>query len=111
MVRPRAAGGRELALIEALLERFPQGPDVLAGPGDDAAVVRGRGFAVTSVDAIVQNVHFRLGEGRYDCRDVGHKALASALSDLAAMGVPPGEAYVVLGIPPAFSQADALALG
>ncbi len=31
---------------------------------------------------------------------IGHKALAAALSDLAAMGAEPGEAYVVLGIPP-----------
>ncbi|HEV7884316.1 MAG TPA: thiamine-phosphate kinase, partial [Solirubrobacteraceae bacterium] len=42
--------------------------------------------------------------------DAGHRALAGALSDLAAMGADPGEAYVVLGLPPGFARADALAL-
>jgi thiamine-monophosphate kinase len=80
------------------------------GSGDDAAVVRARRLAVTSVDAVVQDVHFRLGSSGISPREVGARALASALSDVAAMGAEPGEAYAALGIPAAFAQADALEL-
>jgi len=82
---------------------------VLVGSGDDAAVVRARALAVTSTDAMVDGVHFRLGTTA-SAADAGHRALAGALSDLAAMGADPGEAYVVLGLPPAFARADAIAL-
>ena len=82
---------------------------MLVGSGDDAAVVRARALAVTSVDAMVDGVHFRLGVTA-SAADAGHRALAGALSDLAAMGADPGEAYVVLGLPPGFARADALAL-
>jgi thiamine-monophosphate kinase len=60
--------------------------------------VRARPFAVTSVDAMVEGVHFRLDWA--SGADVGHRALAAALSDLAAMGAEPGEAYVALVLPP-----------
>jgi thiamine-monophosphate kinase len=76
-----------------------RGDRVETGSGDDAAVVRADDRAVVSVDAIVEGVHFDLET--YSYADVGHKALATALSDLAAMGVGPGEAYVVLGVPEA----------
>lgn len=79
------------------------------GSGDDAAVVRARPLSVTSTDAMVDGVHFRLG-ATASAADAGHRALAGALSDLAAMGADPGEAYVVLGLPPAFTRADAIAL-
>jgi thiamine-monophosphate kinase len=66
--------------------------------GDDAAVVRaGGGYAVTSVDAMVDGVHFR--GAQLGPEEIGHRAIAAALSDLAAMGAGGGEAYVVLGIP------------
>jgi thiamine-monophosphate kinase len=71
---------------------------VLRSVGDDAAVVRARGHAVTSVDMMVDGVHFRSGQLTGD--EIGHRALAAALSDLAAMGAEPGEAYVALGLPP-----------
>lgn len=101
----------ELSLIEALARRLPSGgPRVLTGVGDDAAVVIARPVCVTSVDAIVQDVHFQLGEGRFSHADVGFKALGSALSDLAAMGVEPGEAYLVLGASPDLCEQDALAV-
>ena len=63
--------------------------------GDDAAVVRARPVCVTSVDAMVEGVHFRLREGWATPAEVGRRALAGALSDLAAMGADPGEAYLV----------------
>jgi thiamine-monophosphate kinase len=78
--------------------------------GDDAAVVRSRPVCVTSVDAMIEGVHFRLSEGWSTPGEVGHRALAGALSDLAAMGADPGEAYLVLGLPPGFSEEQALQL-
>jgi thiamine-monophosphate kinase len=80
------------------------------GIGDDAAVVRARPVCVTSLDAMVDGVHFRLGEGWATPGEVGHRALAGALSDLAAMGADPGEAYLMLGLPADFGEERALEL-
>jgi thiamine-monophosphate kinase len=100
----------ELDLIRALRERFgPPPARVIVGSGDDAAVVRARPLSVTSTDAMVDGVHFCLG-ATASAGDAGHRALAAALSDLAAMGADPGEAYVVLGIPAGFGDAAALEL-
>src|SRR5919199_1164665 len=85
-----------------------RGKRVVYASGDDAAVVRAGGAAVTSVDAIVEGVHFE--RATHSPGDVGHKALAAALSDLAAMGAAPGEAYVVLAAPSSFAEADAVEL-
>jgi thiamine-monophosphate kinase len=71
--------------------------------GDDAAVVRARPLAVTSIDTIVDGVHFSLDT--HAPADVGWKALATALSDLAAMGAQAGEAYVSLVLPAGFQDA------
>ena len=100
----------ELELIAAI-ERMlrVRGAALLRGPGDDAAVVRAAGgVAVTSIDAMVEDVHFKLST--HSPGDVGHRALAAALSDLAAMGARPGEAYVALGLPPGFGEKAALEL-
>lgn len=103
--------GAELSLIDALARRLPNlGPRVIAGVGDDAAVVLAKPVSLTSVDALVQDVHFRLGEGRFSHADVGFKALATALSDMAAMGVQAGEAYLVLGAPAGLTQEQALSV-
>jgi thiamine-monophosphate kinase len=83
---------------------------VLRGIGDDATVVRARPLCVTSVDAMIEGVHFRLGEEWMTPRQVGGRALAAALSDLAAMGAEAGEAYLVLGLPPGFTERQALEL-
>jgi thiamine-monophosphate kinase len=91
-------------------ERFGAPPQrVVVGSGDDAAVVRARALSVTSTDAMIDGVHFRLGITA-SAADAGHRALAAALSDLAAMGADPGEAYVVLGLPTGFGDEQALAL-
>jgi thiamine-monophosphate kinase len=101
---------QELPLIEAIARAIAgEAPGrLVVGSGDDAAVVRARPYAVTSIDAMVDGVHFRLGQA--SPADAGHRALAGALSDLAAMGADAGEAYVALGLPPAFPQDDALAV-
>jgi thiamine-monophosphate kinase len=108
---PEGPGAGELELIAAF-ERLmrPRSDRIVRWVGDDAAVVRSRPFAVTSVDAMVEGVHFRLGSPQATAADAGHRALAAALSDLAAMGADAGEAYVALGVPPYVSAADVLAL-
>jgi thiamine-monophosphate kinase len=88
----------EFELLARIRERLPlTGPQVRLGSGDDAAVTVPGGATATSVDALVDGVHFR--REHTTLGQIGHKALATALSDLAAMGAEPGEAYVVLGIP------------
>lgn len=67
-------------------------------------------MSVTSVDAMIDGVHFRLRDGWATPGEVGHRALAGALSDLAAMGADPGEAYLVLGLPAGFGEHSALEL-
>jgi thiamine-monophosphate kinase len=90
----------ELSLIAAFEELLrPRSPRIIRWVGDDAAVVRARPIAVTSVDAMVDGVHFRLDHPGVTPADAGHRALAAALSDLAAMGADAGEAYVALGVP------------
>jgi thiamine-monophosphate kinase len=100
----------ELSLIAAIERALAErGGRVLRGPGDDAAVVRAAGaVAVTSIDTMVEGVHFKLST--HSAADVGHKALAAALSDLAAMGARTGEAYVALGVPSDFPEQQALEL-
>src|SRR3954451_20640182 len=88
----------ELELIRTFQRILGERGDRLElGSGDDAAVVRGDDRSVVSVDAVVEGVHFELATHSY--ADVGYKALATALSDLAAMGVSPSEAYVAMGVP------------
>jgi len=99
----------EFELLAKLRERLPEaGPQVKLGSGDDAAVTVPDGATATSVDAIIEGVHFRREEAGLEV--VGRKALATALSDLAAMGAGAGEAYVVLGAPADLSEGDFLAL-
>ncbi|HEY1566360.1 MAG TPA: thiamine-phosphate kinase [Solirubrobacteraceae bacterium] len=103
---------RELELItqleQVLAPRGGLGATVLRWLGDDAAVVRGRGYAVTSVDTVVDGVHFR--SGQLTPAEIGHRALGSALSDLAAMGARPGEAYLALCLPAGTEIESTLAL-
>ena len=89
---------RELELIEALEQVLGRSSArTVRGRGDDAAVVRARPYSVTSVDAMVDGVHFLSAE--LTPEEIGHRALAGALSDLAAMGAEAGEAYLALGLP------------
>ena len=95
----------EFELLARIRERLPApGPRLIIGMGDDAAVTVPGGATATSVDAIVDGVHFR--RELASLAQIGRKALATALSDLAAMGAEPGEAYVVLGLPPSGLDED-----
>jgi thiamine-monophosphate kinase len=91
----------ERRLIEAIQQAIAdRSGRLVRWSGDDAAVVRARPLAVTSIDTVVDGVHFSLAT--HTPVDVGWKALATALSDIAAMGAEPGEAYVSLVLPAGF---------
>ncbi len=106
-------GGRreapgEFELIARLTRALPiAGEGVRLGPGDDAALLRppaGEDLAAT-VDAVVEGVHF---DARFRAEDVGWKALAVNLSDLAAMGARPLWALLALAFPRETSAARVL---
>jgi thiamine-monophosphate kinase len=100
----------EFELLALLRERLPAaGPQVRLGSGDDAAVTVPAGATATSVDALVEGVHFRRETA--SLRQIGRKAISTALSDLAAMGAAPGEAYVWLGAPEGMGEPELLELG
>jgi thiamine-monophosphate kinase len=96
-----------IAAIEATLT--DRSGRLVRWTGDDAAVTRARPFAVTSIDTVVDGVHFE--RGTHGPRDIGWKALATALSDLAAMGAEAGEAYVSVVLPKGFVDALELVAG
>jgi thiamine-monophosphate kinase len=99
----------EFELLARIRERLPvAGPRVRLGSGDDAAITVPGGATATSVDALVEGVHFQ--RDRATLAQIGHKALATALSDLAAMGAEAGEAYVALGVPPDLDEDGCLEL-
>ena len=99
----------EFELLARVRERLPPpGPRVLIGSGDDAAVTVPGGATATSVDALVDGIHFHRASATP--AQIGRKALATALSDLAAMGAEAGEAYVAVGIPPDLDEDACLEL-
>lgn len=106
-------GVGEDALVRRITETLPTGAGVIAGAGDDCAVLEpaARGEVVfLKTDCIVQDVHFTL---ETEPARVGHKAMARVISDIAAMGGTPRHALVTLIMPPstALSYVDGLYAG
>ncbi len=89
----------EFDLIELIRQRTAQSrDDVRLGIGDDAALLAvpaGQELAV-AIDTLVDGVHFPRGTA---AADIGWKALAVNLSDLAAMGASPAWALLALTLP------------
>jgi thiamine-monophosphate kinase len=99
----------EFGLIDAVVARFPQGPNVLVGPGDDAAVIGfADGRAVATTDFMIESTHFRRAWS--PPYDVGRKAAARNLSDVAAMGGRASALLVSLAAPSDLDVAWVLAL-
>jgi len=92
----------ELELIARLTRSLPANASVVAGAGDDCAVLDcgqpGR-YLLFKTDAVVQGVHFT-AEARPE--QIGHKALGRCLSDIAAMAGRPLAALVTLALPDNF---------
>ena len=91
----------EFGLIERLtrIVGAEGSPDLIVGPGDDAAVWRvGSEYLIATTDAMVEGIHFLPERARWE--DIGWKALAASLSDIAAMGGRPLFALVTLALPP-----------
>ncbi|MCL4846694.1 MAG: thiamine-phosphate kinase [Acidobacteria bacterium] len=97
---PTIADLGEHALVARIAARVPAPPPfVTLGIGDDAAIVEPvpRRLEVLTTDALVEDVHFT--RALSSPTDVGHKALAVNLSDLAAMGATPRVALLSLALP------------
>jgi thiamine-monophosphate kinase len=93
--------GREFDTIRALMARWG---DLVADIGDDAAVLPPvRGVHVISTDACVEDVHFR--RSWITPREIGVRAAAAALSDLAAMGATAGQVLVAFVVPEPWQDA------
>jgi thiamine-monophosphate kinase len=99
----------EFGLIERLVARLgAPGEGVILGPGDDAAAVRAGATVLATADLLLEGRHFDFAFSTP--ADVGWKALATNVSDIAAMGGVPRYALVSLGAPAATPVATLEAL-
>ena len=88
----------EWGVIAALKARMPAGPLTSVGIGDDAAVVAApSGSVVAAVDLLIEGRHFRRDWS--SAYDVGVKAAARSLADIAAMGAVNTALLVALAVP------------
>src|SRR5262249_50931006 len=89
----------EFAFIDWIRGRTPGSPHVLVGPGDDAAVLQWpeASRCLVTTDMLLDGSCFRLSET--GPRQVGRKAMAVHLSDIAAMAGRPLAAVVAVGLP------------
>jgi len=88
----------EVALIAAVTARLGTTSAVLLGPGDDAAVVAAPdGRVVATTDMLVEGRHFKRDWS--SAADVGVRAAAANLADVAAMGAVPTALLVGLAVP------------
>lgn len=92
-------------LIEAEAKDGQAWQDLVLGIGDDAAVWRcPSGCQLATIDALVQDVHFKLNLTSWE--ELGWKSLAVNISDIAAMGGLPRYALVSLALPPDIEVTD-----
>lgn len=92
----------EFDLIQLLTRNLPANASVIAGPGDDCAVLDlglADRWVLFKTDAVVEGVHFT---PKTPPERIGHKAMARCLSDIAAMAGTPGSALVTLALPREF---------
>jgi len=95
----------EFELIQSLTRSVPTNKSVVAGPGDDCAILDlglPDRLLLFKTDAIVEGIHFAAEDPP---EKIGHKALARCLSDVAAMAGTPTAALITLGLPREFVPA------
>ena len=103
----------EFELIARLTRSLPANDSVVVGAGDDCAVldvgIPGR-LLLFKCDAVVEGIHFT---PQTPPEQIGHKALARCLSDIAAMAGTPTSALVTLALPDKFDvkQVEAIYAG
>jgi thiamine-monophosphate kinase len=91
----------EFGFIERIAARFQDlSSDGWLGIGDDCAIIpyNGKEDYVITTDLLIEDIHFL--KNRITPQQLGHKALAVSLSDIAAMGAEPLGSFLSLGIPP-----------
>ena len=95
---PRLAELSEGRILRSILSRTTPGAHTLLGPGDDAAVIAApSGSVVATTDTLVHGPDFRLAWS--SGHDLGWKAAAVNLADVAAMGARPTALLVALAVP------------
>src|SRR2546421_377117 len=98
VVEPTISETGEFGLIRRVVARLAGAKAALLGPGDDAAVVAAPdGRVVATTDVLVEGRHFRRDWSA--AADVGHRAAAANLADIAAMGAVPTALLVGLCAP------------
>ena len=87
----------EEAVVDHLIGLIPPDPTLIAGPGDDCAVVAMNNgiWQLLKTDCLIEGVHFLPGT---DPELVGRKAMNRVISDIAAMGGEPQHALVTLAV-------------
>lgn len=89
----------EFGFIDRIAKFLPRSADVIEGIGDDCAVLKaGKETLLVTVDLSVEDVHFRRGKSSPE--DIGWKAVAVSLSDIAAMGGYPRFVLASIAAPP-----------
>ena len=95
----------EFHLIERLKRLIPRSLQGAIPLGDDTAILPARAKSLLfTTDVVVEGVDFLVGKGGATPEQIGHKALAVNLSDIAAMGGKPLAFVVAWGIPRKFSE-------
>ncbi|HSL71654.1 MAG TPA: AIR synthase related protein, partial [Longimicrobiales bacterium] len=95
MTQNQLGPGREFDLIREFVRAARSSDTVIVGPGDDCAVFAGG--LVMSTDASIEGVHFR--RDWLTPLEIGQRAAAIALSDLAAMAAEPLAVLAALALP------------
>lgn len=92
----------EEEMIAKIRQRFERVPSGIVGVGDDAAILPLSGPLITSVDAIIEGVHFRREFASLEV--LAARALEAAASDLAAMGAKFRAALLSFELPPSITS-------
>jgi thiamine-monophosphate kinase len=95
----------EFQLIEQLVSNLPSNKSVVVGCGDDCAVLDvgiPEKYLLFKTDAVVEGIHFLQTS---QPEQIGHKALARCLSDIAAMAGTPTSALITIGLPRSYDPA------